>query len=445
MIRTTDNNGGKELSKIDVQQCTDLDEIANKSLAVLIEENPDLLVFPQHLGQYKDDIGKSYIFSLHDNKLTTYNTMGFIGRNKTQITIASRFAKDDKRDYFLHHMLCKVLSLNIVNLDTTTDRDNVENFLPYLLPVYLNRALSQGIFKEYRRLEFNNENVNGAIDIIRHIRSNIPFAGKFSYNAREYSFDNDVTELIRHTIEYLKTTGIGNSILTSDKYTSYDMQKVIEHTPSYSKNERRKIIIKNRKPLRHPYFTKYLPLQRLCLQILSYWKISFGADKDKIRGLLFDGAWLWEEYLNTILKDHFKHPRNKTKEGREHLFIDSEGTPCQEIYPDFISKNSDVITIADAKYKRLENRNEEYGREDYYQIMAYMYRFKSKQGYMLFPHLKEIFCKKYSIKDNSEIKLTKLGLAIPQNCVSFKEFRKQIEKNEETFLKKMLFMTHCGA
>ena len=435
MIRTTDNNGGEELLKLDASYCSDLDEIANRSLKVLAKDYPDLLVFPRHLGQYKDDIEKSYIFSLYDSKLTTYNTMGFIGRNKTQLTIASRFAKDDMHDFFLHYMLSKVLSLNIVNLDTATNRDNVENFLPYLFPAYLRRALSQGVFKEYCIHEYNNENVNGTIDIPRHIRLNFPFNGKISYNVREYSFDNSITELIRHTIEYLKTTDIGNSILTRDQTMRYDIQKIIRYTPSYNKNERKKIINKNKKPLRHPYFVEYLPLQRLCLQILSRWKISFGTDKDRIHGLLFNGAWLWEEYLNTILKDHFKHPRNKTKEGKDHLFISSEGAPCQEIYPYFIGKNNG--TIADAKYKRLENRNEEYGRDDYYQILAYMYRYKSKHGFLLFPHPKELFESNYSLKDNSEVKLTKLGLAIPQHCDSFKDFREQINRNEENFLEKI--------
>jgi 5-methylcytosine-specific restriction endonuclease McrBC regulatory subunit McrC len=360
--------------------------------------------------------------------------MGFIGRNDTRLTITSRFAQDDNHDYFLHYMLGKILSLNIVNLDTTTDREGIENFLPYLFPAYLKRALAQGIFKQYRLTEYNNANVRGVIDVTRHIIMNSPFAGNIAYNTREYSYDNNITQLVRHTIEFLKTSVMGSTVLTANSETRSDVQKMSNGTPSYNKNSRQRIINANRKPLRHPYFTEYLALQRLCLQILRYEKVSFGAEKDKIHGLLFDGAWLWEEYLNTILTDDFNHPHNKTRKGKEYLFCDDTGKDTQEIYPDFISKDKTII--ADAKYKHLESRNDEHGRDDYFQIIAYMYRFQSKHGFLFFPHRESSFCKNYMIKD-TDGKLTKLGLAIPQQKSNFRNFCEQMRKNEANF-KKMI-------
>jgi 5-methylcytosine-specific restriction endonuclease McrBC regulatory subunit McrC len=434
---TTDNNGGKPLFEVGVKNCEDLKAIANKSLSDLQKDNPDLLVFPPKLGQYHDDIEdeKRHIFSLHDDTLTTHNILGFIGRNNVQLTIKSRFARDDRHDFFLHYMLGKVLSLNIVNLDTSADRMSVQDFLPYLFPVYFRKALAQGIFKQYQRNEYNDANVRGAIDLNRHIRLNIPFAGKVAYNTREHTYDNSMTELIRHTIEYLRVSPMFSGVLSSDPDMRSDVQKIIGYTPSYNRNDLRKVIDKNRKPVRHPYFTEYLPLQRLCLQILRREKLSFGADKDRIHGLLFDGAWLWEEYLNTILKPDFDHPRNKTKEGREYLFYDEDKRkPVQEIYPDFISKGKNVI--ADAKYKHLEYSNEEYGREDYFQIITYMYRFDSKHGFLLFPYgetsgSENPFIKNYTIKDAiGRGTVTKLGLAIPQQSGDFKTFCSQIKSNE---------------
>ena len=45
--------------------------------------------------------------------------------------------------------------------------------------------------------------------------------------------------------------------------------------------------------------------------------MKYGRDDDEIYGVLFDGAWLWEEYLNTFLADiGFEHPRNKQKDVR---------------------------------------------------------------------------------------------------------------------------------
>jgi 5-methylcytosine-specific restriction endonuclease McrBC regulatory subunit McrC len=222
---------------------------------------------------------------------------------------------------------------------------------------------------------------------------------------------------------------MGSTVLTADSEIRSDVQKMRNGTPSYNKNSRQRIINANRKPLRHPYFTEYLALQRLCLQILRYEKVSFGVEKDKIHGLLFDGAWLWEEYLNTLLTDDFKHPHNKTKEGKEYLFCDDMGKGTQEIYPDFIGKNENII--ADAKYKHLEF-HDEYGHDDYFQIIAYMYRFQSNHGFLFFPHRECPFCKNYMIKE-TDGKLTKLGLAIPQQKKGFKDFCEQMRENEANF------------
>ena len=109
-MRTTDNNCGESLELIGLDNIAmdDLSYIANKNLIDLQKDNPDLLIFPQSLGQYHDDVEKSHIFSLDEQNLTTYNLMGFVGRNSSQLTISSRFAQDDMNDYFLHYMLQKV-------------------------------------------------------------------------------------------------------------------------------------------------------------------------------------------------------------------------------------------------------------------------------------------------------------------------------------------------
>ena len=90
------------------------------------------------------------------------------------------------------------------------------------------------------------------------------------------------------------------------------------------------MIAENLKPIIHPYYTAYKPLQNLCLSILRHKKIGYGNSKNKAYGILFDGAWLWEEYLATILVPAgFKHPRNKAADGAIKVY---DGNPR---YPDF--------------------------------------------------------------------------------------------------------------
>ena len=123
------------------------------------------------------------------------------------------FSKNATEDLFLHYMLQKVLCINIVNLLHGTTDKQIFDFLLYLFPKLLNEALVQGIYKEYQRNEYNNANVRGTIDINRHLKLNLPFNGRVAYRTREFSHDNHVTELIRHTIEYISKTIIWKGII----------------------------------------------------------------------------------------------------------------------------------------------------------------------------------------------------------------------------------------
>jgi 5-methylcytosine-specific restriction endonuclease McrBC regulatory subunit McrC len=428
MLKTTDNNRGN--FRVPDEHFDNLSLIGNRKVMELCEENRDLLIFPQSFGKYHDEIEKTHIFSLRDNDLETGNIMGFVGRKETQLTISSRFAKHD--DYFLHYMLQKVFSINLFKFDQTSDKENIWDFLLYLFPYYLKKAYAQGLYKAYKREEYNDANVKGAIDVKRHIRINIPFCGKIAYTTREHSYDNAVTQLIRHTIEHLKTHPFGSGVLTSDSEVRAIVSKFCFVTEnSYNKNARQKIFAANFKPVSHPYFTEYKMLQRICLRILQRDKLTFGAEKDKVYGLLFDGAWLWEEYLNTFLKNDFIHPDNKRKKHREYLFEN-----FQSIYPDFISpKQKQPVIVGDAKYVRLDKQSGYDEDSDnatgiYYKTITYMYRFKSDCGFLLFPYSgEEFFDEEYKIKETNG-RLRKFGLPIPQEVESFAEFQYKMRDTE---------------
>lgn len=421
MLRTTDNNCGTE---IEIGYIPDLDIIANKRISSLIsEENQNLLVFPNDLGQNEDKISEEHIFTLQDSILTTGNIMGFIGVNESEITIQSRFAKNNK-DYFLHYMLQKVFSINLFDLKHGMNNESIFDFLLYLFPFYLKKALRQGLYKEYHKQEYNDSNVKGTIDFNRHMSRNIPFIGNVAYRVREHSYDNKITQLIRHTIEFIKKHKFAQGILNLDSETQNCVNEIIQVTPRYEYRERIAIINKNLKPFSHPYFFEYKELKKICMQILKYEGLKYGKEKDKVYGLLFDGAWLWEEYLNTFLTNNgFKHPKNKTSEGAIYLFSNSKG----KRFPDFWKENF----ILDAKYKRLVKNVD---RNDMNQIISYMYVKQAQIGGFIVP----------SDNNDYKVKRKKIGqlngyggevniwtLSIPQQSDNFTEFCKQMKENEK--------------
>lgn len=411
--------------------------VADKTLEQLEKEG--IFIFPDLMSQAEDVTKDQIVLQSINETYRTGNIMGFIGYGDEQLTITSRFSSDDN-DYFLQYMLNKVLELpNIVDLDTNTDSNNrLFNMLIFLFPGYLKAAMRKGVFKMYVRNRYNDNNIKGTINIARHIKENTPFIGNVAYDQREYSYDNYLMELVRHTIEFIKQKSYGGRILSEVKD---EVKLIVETTQDYEFHDRRNIILENQHNMvRHAYYREYKALQHLCILILQYQKHNIGKGKNKIYGVLFDGAWLWEEYINTLIGECFYHPKNKTGEKAQYLFANGVG----KIFPDFIGKDSDERIIADAKYKPENNING----DDYLQLLAYMFRFDAKTGYYLYPAKGLMSNKSFAMLEGvsfegkavprDDVGVVKHGLLIPDGAESFLEFGKMMSMIESDFYRLLL-------
>lgn len=415
-LLTTDNNISNPRILTESQKA-DLLPIAGKSLKSLGE---DILVFPQDFDVYGDEIGKGVAFSLDGDKLRTGNIMGFIGRGDTMVKIGSRF-DNNNGDYFMHYMLEKVLSINLFDLNYSTNREEIFDFLPFLFPYYLKKALAQGIYKEYQTFKRNDSAFRGILDVTRHIRLNYPATGNVAYKTREHTLDNSITELIRHTIECIARKAFCSSILSCDEDTKAFVSQIVGATPSYNPQDRQKVINANLRPKIHPYYSEYKSLSRLCLQILRNEEMKYGSDNDEIHGILFDGAWLWEEYLNTILAPiGIKHPKNKENKGGFPLFRNRRAWR----YPDFYADD----VVLDAKYKSYDGGDiEDVNREDLAQIISYMYVQQAHAGMVLSPG-KSVRESVSELRGHGGI-MSLMTLAVP-DVNNYDSFVAQISQNE---------------
>lgn len=447
-LKTTDNNCSKKITDlIKNSSCADdaegsetfsaahyssLSRIANVPIKELSGKKSNLLVFPYEIDKSYGKIDELPIFeicgcpeNLSEVKIETGNLMGFIGvgtgSGSVQLEISSRFSKSEN-DFFLHYMLGKVFCENLFRLNHNASNGSVFELLCFMFPLVLKNAVRQGMFKTYRTFERNDANVKGSLNISRHIRQNVPFGGKIAYKERTQVFDNPLTELVRHTIEFIKTKPVGKSILNSDSDTKSAVSQIVELTQNYSFHERQKVISENAKPVSHPFFTKWKPLQKLCLAILNHSKINYHSGEKSVCGLLFDGAWLWEEYLNTILSPlGFVHPENKIHKGGLRMFKNDDDELTfdknyRRIYPDFYKESEYIL---DAKYKPLQNG---VGREDLYQVISYMHTMKISRGGFIFPDDGTDFENRHYNLAGYGGKLDVLGMKIPQNAESFQKF-----------------------
>lgn len=324
-------------------------------------------------------------------------------------------------------------------------------FISYLLKIRFNRG---HLHKEYVSHSYNDPSLRGKLDILRFIKEDIPFLGKVAYSRREFSFDNGMTELIRCTIDYIERQKHLSFVLSD---VQSEVREVKEITTSYRPQNRKRIVEWNKRHMvRNGFYSDYRPLQMLCLDILQNDKSALGSNQDQVYGVLFDCAWLWEEYVNLLIGEEFYHPRNKggenkKAEGAQHLLCDGKNLD-NTVYPDFISKQS-PHTIADAKYKPVEKINS----EDRRRMIEYLWRFDSMPGYFIYPETagEERYKKWFkpegfnskafggnesesSAQLDSLVAIVACGVKIPQEAENYGVFPAVMEKEEEKFKKEFL-------
>lgn len=396
-----------------------------------LSQEDSIFIFPNDLKNSPDLDKDQKILETVNQKIKTGNVIGFLGCGQERLTISSRFSiKGD--DYLLHYLLQKVLHINLTSLDVALSReDKLYQLLIYLFPKYLQVALRKGLYKEYQRFFHNDSHVKGVLDVGNHLKKNIPFMGNIAYTTREFTYDNPLMQLIRHTIEYIKNQkGIGqggfDSLLTSRENVS----EIVRVTPSYKLADRAKIIRGNQsKPIHHAYFHEYRKLQELCLMILNQEKHGLGYQEQKIHGILFDVSWLWEEYVYTLLPKGFVHPRNKDK--TDGISVFSVGK--RKVYPDFYDRERKIVL--DAKYKKLEFAEKGIDREDLFQLISYSYILKAEKAGLVFPSKDKVVDNEIGKLAGYGALLKKWSIQIPQNASSYSAFCKMMESSEEIFKK----------
>ena len=387
-----------------------------------LSQEDSIFIFPNDLKNSPDLDKDQKILETVNQKIKTGNVIGFLGCGQERLTISSRFSSKSD-DYFLHYLLQKVLNINLTSLDVGLSREErLYQLLIYLFPKYLEAAMRKGLYKEYQRFFHNDSHVKGVLDVGNHLKKNLPFMGNIAYTTREFTYDNQLMQLIRHTIEYIKNQKSFGVLLDSNRENMTEITRV---TPAYKLANRAKIIRMNKiKPIRHAYFREYRKLQELCLMILSREKHGLGPQTQRVHGILFDVAWLWEEYVYTLLPKGFIHPRNKEKTDGISVFS-SHG---RKIYPDFYHK--DLKIVLDAKYKKLEFTEKGINREDLYQLISYTYILEAKTAGLIFPSVEKFVDNDIGKLAGYGAFLKKWSILIPQEAESYDHFVQQIHQSE---------------
>ena len=324
-------------------------------------------------------------------RLATGNLMGVLrfcnkeNRNKAvQVQALSRFDKGDK-NYFLNYLLSKVFD---VSLGTDEVSSNPESILDNLLDLLFIRRLadaagSVGLFKQYRERRNNDWNFKGRLDLPRHLRENVPLMQGIAYVKREIEHDVPLNEMILLAAKAVRKRRSDIFDRNEDARKALRDLLVAIPNPGGVRDVLRERTC--REPVSQPYYREaYEPLRQVAKMILEKEQWSLFADDGdaEVSGVVFDGSWLWEEYVATVLANRgFRHgtePVLRVFENKEKRFI-----------PDFYRPNGSgeqgCDIVLDAKYKRSNPAGQ---REDVHQVLCYLLLTGAKFGGLVFPPIK---------------------------------------------------------
>jgi 5-methylcytosine-specific restriction endonuclease McrBC regulatory subunit McrC len=439
------------------EQATDISNISSNVKNILLKYDGRTIsqwaelgvtIFPS-FGQrgraLDDESHKSIFFTFGSNdrekltnRINTYNCMGVVrlrdkGSGDTvQIEIGSRFDEGPKH-FFLTYLLSKVFGGSMVDLVDLGHDSLWDILLAFVFRRRLLEANAVGLFKQYRTFDHNDTRVRGKIDVNEHLRRNIPFCGNIAYTTHEITFDNPTNHLIRHSLA--KVARKWGGLLTGDSRLTEVRRQLEQNTPTWQQCDVMGCVRlkENQTRIRHPYFNSvYEPLRQLSLAILREEGASLYQKHQEAEGVIFDGSWLWEDYLWTLLKrlPGFNHPENKKK---------AEGwqtPPGVTFYPDFFHNETRVVL--DAKY-RHEKVNQDIRQAEAKQIFAYMFLLDAVHGGLIKPEKAEDTDEAPSeirrrVVDAKKAKWHNFSLLPPPSASAVKDFVYQMGEEEREFI-----------
>jgi 5-methylcytosine-specific restriction endonuclease McrBC regulatory subunit McrC len=361
------------------------------------------------------------------------------GGTPVQVEITSRF-DEGKQQFFLNYLLSKVFGGSLMGPVAGGGDDLWDMLLAFIFRHRLQEASAVGLFKQFRTFQRNDIRVRGRIDVARHLRRNTPFLGSVAYATHEITFDNSTNHLLRHAWAKVQqkwlAAAVGGVRLT-------EMQHQLEqNTPTWRRSDVLECIRhkENQTPIKQPYFqAHYEPLRRVALALLRHEGASLYQREQEAEGVIFDGSWLWEEYVWTLLREieGFHHPRNKEQTGRWST------PPGVTFYPDFFHRDKRVVL--DAKYRRpLADQDEERSQPIATQVFAYMFLLDAVHGGIINPegngtHSPSEITRQMRVEDRDAKKAWWHALALepPRDLANASAFKTEMEEREKAFKKEV--------
>ncbi|MDP3211945.1 hypothetical protein [Methylotenera sp.] len=392
----------------------------------LFEPDEERLILKLYCKQ-KADQEKEYI-------VQTGLYAGVLFYKGCKINITTKYG-----DAFLKRMLNFVNDIYVDNKQVKAKNDETENqflfIIAHLFIQSLEKAAVLGLPQHYQKHQERSQKVRGRIDFNDFLKRDIPFQGKLTSTYRERVYVLEIVDVLHLALKKLErifgkeihSRLLGLSQLLKQQYSGmFASYQTIQKAKAHQS-------INNQM---YSGFKKVLDYAEIILL-----DKDLMADNEKQQmtttGYLFDIAELYELYLEKLLSRNFP---DWLVSGQEELRIYQQQFFRRSMFPDLVMKHkSGKVVVFDAKFKKMEMRNEDIDRADLHQIHSYSgyYQKNLIASGLIYPLSKQLEIDKSQCdtlygNDKNEVRFIVDGVFVDQD-----QTMEMLIENENLFVKRI--------
>lgn len=286
----------------------------------------------------------------------------------------------------LIRMLSKVRRLKLHEVGPAGISPQKRNLLDIFILHFCERLRSQltrGMIRKYTRRERNLNVLRGKLRVDQQLKRNLVHQERLFCQYDELSEDNVHNQILKYVLEILVKMATGNRA----------MQQVSELRARFEPVSDSVADVSTLDSLNFDRLTeRYESIFNQCRYFLEGFYPDVVSGKKNCLSLLFDMNMLFEAYVALEFRKEAKAKNLRIiEQGPRKYFarLKGSGNSVFSMRPDisFVDRNDQVVMIADAKWKILDEREKNLGisQADMYQVGSYASRYGVKSLVLLYP------------------------------------------------------------
>ena len=243
--------------------------------------------------------------------------------------------------------------------------------------IALDHVVKCGVRRAYLRVEEQERYLSGQLDLVRQLRAPPTRAHVFNMRHDLLTIDRPENRLLKSAL--LRTLRATRD--TNNWRLANELNHILVDVPTSRDWATDFKLWRSDKLAAH-----YQPARPWCSLVLGdAMPLALVGNTPGI-SLLFPMQRLFEDYVGRVLRQHLPANYKLTAQARRKSLCQQEGLPMFQLVPDFLVEGSGETMVFDAKWKRLDGRDQKGGyginQGDLYQLFAYGQKYLNGHGRM---------------------------------------------------------------